>query len=298
MPITSCPEIIGFNLGHEQLPLHLLITAHELNELGIDPYYFTLHITVGNADSGHAQRAVQAGQDMLPRFGDSGDFWRRVQSGCRLSNAGAGTADVIAGFDIQQELESILARKRITGQGAHSDYCRVAGRSVNDWLSQPDGISALLAALEQAGWIERGAPAHESRFWNLLQGGKAEMFGVFSPYELQVIHDWIRGDASADGQSYDEPALLPGRRRTSFRTHSRLAQHQASVANPDMLQVLASLQEDAPDPDPDLQALKAELAASSDAQQRRQLLVRAMAPDLHWTPAGLYATRRFMQSTA
>ncbi len=29
------PEIIGFNLGYEQLPLHLLITAYELKELGI-----------------------------------------------------------------------------------------------------------------------------------------------------------------------------------------------------------------------------------------------------------------------
>ncbi|MGM2755128.1 iron-containing redox enzyme family protein, partial [Bacillus cereus group sp. Bce019] len=38
------PEIVGFNLGYEQLPLHLLITAYELNELGIDPYYFTLHV--------------------------------------------------------------------------------------------------------------------------------------------------------------------------------------------------------------------------------------------------------------
>ena len=27
------PEVVGFNLGYEQLPLHLLITAYELNEL-------------------------------------------------------------------------------------------------------------------------------------------------------------------------------------------------------------------------------------------------------------------------
>jgi hypothetical protein len=54
------PEVIGFNLGYEQLPLHLLITAYELKELHIDPYYFTLHITVDNADSGHAKQAVDA----------------------------------------------------------------------------------------------------------------------------------------------------------------------------------------------------------------------------------------------
>ncbi len=288
------PEVIGFNLGYEQLPLHLLITSYELNELGIDPYYFTLHITVDNADTGHAQRAVQAVTDTLPRFGDDGEFWQRVRDGARLSNAGVGTTDVIAGFDIQHEVESIFSRKRVAGQGAHSDYCRVSGRSVNEWLAQPDGMRAFLMALEQVGWIKRNAPVSESRFWKLLQGEKAEMFGVFSPYELQVIHDWIRGAASADGQTYDEPPLLPGRRRPTFRAYSRLAKHQAEVAHDGLLTGLESAHLDVPDPD--LEALKAELSQSVDAEQQQQLLVNAMSPDLHWTPVGLYATRRFMQS--
>ncbi|MFD2270388.1 iron-containing redox enzyme family protein [Undibacterium arcticum] len=50
------PEVIGFNLGYEQPPLHLLITAYELNELGIDPTYFTLHFTIDNANTGHAKK--------------------------------------------------------------------------------------------------------------------------------------------------------------------------------------------------------------------------------------------------
>jgi hypothetical protein len=75
------PEVIGFNLGYEQLPLHLLITAYELKELGIDPYYFTLHITVDNADSGHGRKAVEAVFDCDAPVGDSGDFYRRVRSG-------------------------------------------------------------------------------------------------------------------------------------------------------------------------------------------------------------------------
>ena len=33
------PEVIGYNLGYEQPPLHLLITTQELRELGFDPYY-------------------------------------------------------------------------------------------------------------------------------------------------------------------------------------------------------------------------------------------------------------------
>jgi len=290
------PEIIGFNLGYEQLPLHLLITAHELNELGIDPYYFTLHITVDNADSGHAQRAVQAVRDTLPQLADSTDFWQRVRRGSQLSNAGTGATEVIAGFDIDREIEAVFSRKSLTGRGAHSDYCRVAGRSINDWLAQADNTPAFLAALAQAGWIKRGAAPQESRFWKLLQGEKAEMFGVFSPYELQLIHDWMRGDASADGQAYDEPALPPGRRRATFRAAVRVAQPQSNLTNPGRLKILDTFQDELLDSD--LQALQAELAAAGSVTAQQRLLISAMSPWMHWTPAGLYATRRFLQTTA
>jgi hypothetical protein len=282
------PEVIGFNLGYEQLPLHLLITAYELNELGIDPYYFTLHVTVDNGDTGHARRAVQAVHEALPRLGGREDFWRRVRNGCKLSGAGMGTRHVIAGFDIDAEVLRILSQKSAAGHGAHSDYCRVAGRSVNDWLSQPAHIPGFLAALQEAGWIKRGAPAAESRFWGLLQGERAEMFGVFSPYELQVLHDWLRGDASADGQAYAESAPT-GARRASVRAAARLAaQRQArdtGVADDDLL-------------DTDTQQLKQRLAAAPDPQAAARLLVEAMSPSAHWTPAGLYATRLFQQTFA
>ena len=287
------PEIIGFNLGYEKLPLHLLITAHELNELGIDPYYFTLHITVDNADSGHAQRAVQAVLDNMPRLAGSADFWQRVQRGCALSNAGTGTTEVIDSFDIDREVEAVFSRKRVTGRGAHSDYCRVAGRSINDWLAESGSMAAFLAALEQAGWIKRGTVPAQSRFWKLLQGEKAEMFGVFSPYELQIIHDWIRGDASADGQAYDEPALPEERSRTTFRVHDRLARHRTAISNPGKLNVFDASDDEVLDVD--LQALQIELAGSTSIAAQQRLLTKAMSPWLHWTPAGMYATRRFMQ---
>lgn len=283
------PEVIGFNLGYEQLPLHLLITAYELNELGIDPYYFTLHITVDNEHTGHARRAVQAVQDALPKLGDSDMFWQRVRNGCKLSNMGVGTTDVISGFDIDAEVVRILAHKSTAGRGAHSDYCKVAGRGVNEWLASPDRIPGFVAALEQAGWIKRGQPASESRFWSLLQGERAEMFGVFSSYELQVLHDWIRGDASADGQAYAELPAPAGRRRATFRAAARLEalQHPGAMGEADA------------DPlDPDLQSLQARLEAASDPQDIGRLLEQAMSPAAHWTPAGLHATRLFRQLAA
>ena len=282
------PEVIGFNLGYEQLPLHLLITAYELNELGIDPYYFTLHITVDNADTGHARRAVQAVLDCLPRGPGSTAFWQRVRNGCKLSEAGIGTTQVIAGFDIEREVIGIFSRKSVTGHGAHSDYCRVAGRSINDWLARSDSIPAFLAALRQAGWIKRGAPVQQSRFWQLLQGDRAEMFGVFSPYELQLIHDWIRGAASADGQAYDERPLDAGQRRASFRALARQVGQAPGISQSQMPQLL----------DPELETLRAQVAMTGDMAHKKKLLVRAMSPDSHWTPAGLYATRLFRQLAA
>ena len=279
------PEIIGFNLGYEQLPLHLLITAYELNELGIDPYYFTLHVTVDNADTGHARRACIAAWENAPRIDDGGEYWRRVRAGARLADTGTSTLDVIRSFDIEAEVVRILARKSPSGHGAHSDFCKVAGRSVNDWLSRPQDMPAFLAALEQARWIQRNRPAEESRFWQLLQGERAEMFGVFSPYELQVIHDWLRGSASADGASFESVAE-PGKpaRRMSFRVAERLRTSRGARPDPGR---------SAQELDTDLMLFEQRYPTLDPAAQH-ELLVQAMSPGLHWTPLGLRATRLFL----
>ena len=286
------PEVIGFNLGYEQLPLHLLITAYELNELGIDPYYFTLHVTVDNADTGHAKRACTAALDAAPRIDDRGEYWRRVRIGAQLGNLGVGTTEVIQGFDIDQEVVQIFARKATAGNGAHSDFCKVAGRSVNDWLSDPDRMPEFLVALEQAQWIKRDRPVTESRFWQLLQGERGEMFGVFSPYELQVIHDWIRGKASVDGAAYDTGSSPGARTRPmSFRVAERLKSARGHRAEKGMgIGVgvgVGSL-------DTDLAIFEERYPTLQPAEQRA-LLMQAMSPALHWTPVGLLATRLFLQ---
>lgn len=73
-------------VAYEQLPLHLLITSYELNELGIDPYYFTLHVTVDNADSGHTRKAVDAVAQNEARYPDASAYRERVRRGYRLND--------------------------------------------------------------------------------------------------------------------------------------------------------------------------------------------------------------------
>ena len=116
---SHLPEILGYNLGYEQLPLHLLICAYELKELNIDPYYFSLHVTIDNASSGHARRAVQAVLALMPRGMDAKEYWKRVRRGYLLNDLGPGSISVIQAFDLENELVAMLERKRAFGQHMH-----------------------------------------------------------------------------------------------------------------------------------------------------------------------------------
>lgn len=270
------PEVIGFNLGYEQLPLHLLITAYELNELGIDPYYFTLHVTVDNAASGHARKAAQAVLDLMPQETDAAQaFMRRVAMGYRLNELGIGTCEAIAEFDLEQELIDILVAKSSTGQYLHSDYCRIAGRTVNDWLSEPARMPDFLQTLQSGGWIKRHQAPENSRFWNLIQGERAEMFGVFNAYERQVLHDWILGD--------HEPAATAPRSISTTRTFRQQLRATQRLVQADTL---------AQAPVGDQDALEHSLAGLNPIQRRTRLL-KLLSPAEHHGSQGLRATRLF-----
>ena len=283
---TFLPEVIGFNLGYEQLPLHLPVTAYELNELGIDPYYFTLHITVDNAATGHAQKAATGVLALLPQLGDGPAFYRRVLNGYKLNLLGAGTTSVIANFDLEQEMIKVLRGKSLVGKHMHSDFCRIGGRSVNAWLSEPERIPEMLQTLQQKGWIERHADPHRSRFWRLLEGERAEMFGVFNAYEKQVIYDWILGDAATTAESDGhKPQAQPG--QLTFRARQRLLR---------TLEPHAISEEDiavSDEADVDVCALEVQLARSQSRQEMMNILLPLVAPAMHHTPCGLMATRVF-----
>jgi hypothetical protein len=280
---TMLPEVIGFNLGYEQLPLHLLITAYELDELGIDPTYFSLHVTVDNAAGGHAQRALRSVTEAFAASVDPRTFWHRLEDGYRLSNAGWGTTDAIGSFDGHAEFVRILQSRAAEGAAVHSDHCRIEGRTVNEWLAVPDGASAFIEALMRKGWLQRsGDPAH-SRFWQMLQGDGASMFGVFGDYELQVIYDWIRADGAADGASFARGRAAPVPAR-AFRHARRLATPRPITGLADLAGAPGSL-------DPDVAELRRVFSAKTDPGQRGALLRRLLGPAFHWSPAGLEATR-------
>lgn len=290
------PELIGFNLGYEQLPLHLLITSYELNELGIDPYYFVLHVTVDNAATGHAIKAIQALQGLMPRVGDSAEFYRRVQNGCRLNDLGAGTNEVIASFDLEGELTRILVQKSAVGKNMHSDYCRVAGRTVNEWLSTPDQVPAFLHKLVEAGWIQRGTPAEQSRFWRLIHGEQAEMFGVFTTYEQEVLRCWIEQpkQRAGAGGGARRPPTHRALRRSSESAFAASPPHQQGSQRP-LLRAHHQRSDNDAGFSAELRLLERQIGAMADKRQAMRHLAALMSPANHHTPAGLMATRLFQR---
>lgn len=286
------PELIGYNLGYEQLPLHLLITSYELNELGIDPYYFTLHVTVDNGSNGHAHKAIAALQAMLARADDPQDFYRRVLNGYRLNELGASTTSVIKEFNLDTELKRLLADKSVVGKDMHSDYCRIEGKPVSAWLEKPEAIGNFLDAMTRAGWIRRGEDATASRFWGLVSGPRAEMFGVFSPYELQVLRDWIEQDTDGAAATRREP---------SYRARQRNLRELAGTAEPrsgatrGVIRHWGQAANDSGGAHNALRAFEQRVAESGGKDAAMALLGAAIAPSSHHTPVGMMATRMFAQ---
>ena len=74
-------------------------------------------------------------------------------------------------------------------------------------------MPAFLEALQAQGWIRRGEAPANSRWWRLVEGPSAPMYGVFTAYEKQLWHDWIAAGWQAPGSrvmpgSWEEPLQL------------------------------------------------------------------------------------------
>jgi hypothetical protein len=284
------PELIGFNLGYEQLPLHLPISAYELNELDIDPYYFTLHVTIDNASTGHARKALQSVLDCVPRIGEEGEFQRRVRNGYQLNLVGMGTQQAIASFDLEQELLRVIVDKAAIGAQLHSDYCRVGGRPISDWLSAADDTAQLLASLQSAGWILRGQDAEQSRFWRLLTDEQAPMFGVFDGYEQQLLRDWIQADASPPPSA---PSMNRFRRRPDTGHGAGSVGVPAGGATVHQIITHHARGRQGHSSGAEVEGLFEQLLGVDTKAQAFGLLRGLLSPANHPTPAGLAATRLY-----
>lgn len=224
----SFPEALGFNMAYETLPFHLLVTSYELRELRIDDYYFALHITIDNPDSGHGAMARLAVEQYLvgveKRDGKetAERMWRRVQAGVLLAEGLPTTPSgpVEFGWDqgghrwrpipavspapaprpassVEHNMVELLHRKAKASEHMHCpSRLQFAGQTLEQWLdplawTSERGLAFLRALADKRPWVVKGDDAKSRLVRELQWGGR--MFGAFSDMEVKATRSWIVG---------------------------------------------------------------------------------------------------------
>lgn len=213
-PHDFLPEILGFNMHFEMLTLETMVTAMELREVGFDPYYFTLHITIDNAHSGHTAMSSHIVKEYIRSIasrqgsGVAHRIWKRVQAGFVLSrNIKHNEAAKATSSPFAADVLTIFQAKVAVSSGIH-EQCpvRFGGRSLSAWLdikalSQLGWQKDFLRLLSDAKpWVYKGNSGQSRLIHKLSRGGS--MFGAFTDREVAVIRDWIDSLAPSGAEPY------------------------------------------------------------------------------------------------
>ena len=212
IPHEFFPEILGFNMHFEALTLETLKASRELKEVGIDPYYFILHVSIDNADSGHtaiAQEAVCMYVEHIHRAEGAAaaqQAWRRVQVGYTLSDELSGKVicpsvrtPAVGSFprnELEAEVIKIFRAKALVGYKIHS-HCdiKIGGKRLTEWLdpasldSKQWQMDFLHNFSHSKSWVRRG-DSSKSRFVKELSW-EGRMFGAFTKTETDTVKKWI-----------------------------------------------------------------------------------------------------------
>ena len=196
-PQTYYPEIIGMTLYLEWSVQTLRRPARLLEHHGMDPYFYTLHIAIDNADHGHGSKIIEAIMIYLSKVRrDEGDAavqktWSRIWDGYvafgyTLVNLVEQIKYIVRNPpSLYSRLRAMIESKREFGQLNHGDKT-LSGRPLNSLFRYPH---EFLVALEQEGFIVPGDP----RSSTLLElfGSRGPMYQVFSEEEIDLWRQWI-----------------------------------------------------------------------------------------------------------
>ncbi|KAF7594642.1 hypothetical protein BBP40_008732 [Aspergillus hancockii] len=198
-PNKFLPEILGFNLHYELVTLDTLKASKELPHLGISGYYFSLHIAIDNADSGHTAMALATVDQYMKwasntRSIDPHETWKRIQAGYVLSATVGNQAPLQLA---EERVINILQRK---ASASHRIHCtskfQIGRQSLAEWLApQPRGTGRswgrdlLIALADAKPWVYRGNSRKSLLMRELSWKGK--LFGAFTYTEVEEIREWI-----------------------------------------------------------------------------------------------------------
>lgn len=207
-PNDFLPEILGLNLHFESLAVTGLKANKELPEFGISPYYFTLHISIDNADSGHSAMALATiirFMDLIRETGlmDCQKTWKRIQAGYLLSQS---LDDKETVHLCEEKMVEMLYKKANLARKIHcTSRARIGQRSLSEWFSSPWSnkknnnnneddndnwkYEFLMALADSKPWVCRGDSSKSLLMRELSWKGR--MFGAFTHSEVELMRTWI-----------------------------------------------------------------------------------------------------------
>ncbi|ETS76973.1 hypothetical protein PFICI_10847 [Pestalotiopsis fici W106-1] len=209
-PNDFLPEILGFNLHYEAPALSGYKANREFPELGISPYYYALHISIDNADSGHSAMALGNIINFMEVVRETGlmdyeNAWKRVQAGYLF---GQSLDDNETVDHYEEKLVEFLHRKGDLARKIHcTSRARIGGRSLSSWFSEPqpdngrkseqekgDNVEDwkdefIVALADSKPWVYRGDSKKSLLMRELAWKGR--MFGAFTHNEVEIMSTWI-----------------------------------------------------------------------------------------------------------
>ncbi|KAF7540198.1 hypothetical protein G7054_g1541 [Neopestalotiopsis clavispora] len=205
-PNEFLPEILGLNLHFEALAPTGLKATKEFPEVGISAYYFALHISIDNADSGHSGMALAniiGFMDLIRETGlmDPQEAWKRIQAGYLLSQS-LDETDTVDTYE--EKLVQILHKKANLARKIHcTSRARIGGQSLSAWFSSPFADNGgekvtgddswkyefLNALADSKPWVVRGNSDKSLLMRELSWTGR--MFGAFTDSEVELLRTWI-----------------------------------------------------------------------------------------------------------
>ncbi|KAK3072337.1 hypothetical protein LTS18_014656, partial [Coniosporium uncinatum] len=209
-------------MAYESLPLHLMKTVKELDELKIPSYYFVLHISIDNNDTGHSAMAMQAVVDYLEHARAEGEeavekAWKRVQVGFVLAEGLPTTPEMSPTktapyFNKEEQNVVQVFKNKCSAYKVHcNSRIKFGPKTLVEWLNpqrfqDADWQRAFLDTLSsRKPWVVKGRSDKSKLVQELSWGGR--MFGAFTKSEVAVIERWIDSldkPASFDSQEYHD----------------------------------------------------------------------------------------------
>lgn len=208
------PESLGFNMAYEGLPLHLMKTVEELRELKLNGYYFVLHISIDNADSGHSKMATEAVIKYIEYVRATTDSeeevqkaWRRVQAGFMLAEGLPTTPEApslkksaeetFPRNDLERRVVEVFAAKAPVAHKLHcSSKLKIGRQTLVDWLdpsifstSKQWQMDFLDDLADCKPWIKKGDADGSKLVQEMSWGGR--MFGSFTEGEMIILKNWV-----------------------------------------------------------------------------------------------------------